>query len=60
MHLVGHSMGGLIAREAVLQRAGGVPVADAARLGAGRLGGERAAALTDVLAVLDPERRGAA
>jgi pimeloyl-ACP methyl ester carboxylesterase len=54
VHLVGHSMGGLIAREAVLQRAAAFLSVTLLGSGPASLGGERAEALTDVLAVLDP------
>ncbi|MGO8959963.1 MAG: alpha/beta fold hydrolase [Streptosporangiaceae bacterium] len=54
VHLVGHSMGGLIAREAVLQRAPAFLSLTLLGSGPGSLDGERAATLTDVLVVLDP------
>ena len=52
-HLVGHSMGGLIAREAVLKRAAAFLSLTLLGSGPAALGGERAAALTDLLSVLD-------
>ena len=54
VHLGGHSMGGLIAREAVLQKA--VAFLSLTLLGSGpaSLVGDRAATLSDVLAILDP------
>ncbi len=54
VHLVGHSMGGLIARDAVLQRA---PVFLSLTLlgsGPGAIDGERAKTLRELLALLDP------
>src|SRR5271165_5975604 len=54
VHLVGHSMGGLIAREAVLQRAAAFLSLTLLGTGPASLGGERAETLTNVLAVLDP------
>jgi pimeloyl-ACP methyl ester carboxylesterase len=54
VHLVGHSMGGLIAREAVLQRAAAFLSLTLLGSGPASLGGQRAEALTDLLSVLDP------
>jgi pimeloyl-ACP methyl ester carboxylesterase len=54
VHLVGHSMGGLIARDAVLQRAAGFLSLTLLGSGPGTIGGERAEALREVLALLDP------
>jgi len=54
VHLVGHSMGGLIAREAVLTRPAAFLSLTLLGSGPGAIGGERAAALTELLAVLDP------
>ncbi len=62
MHLVGHSMGGLIARHAALAAAQAGAAASGGRVlsltllgsGPGAIAGERAAALRGVLAVLDP------
>jgi pimeloyl-ACP methyl ester carboxylesterase len=54
IHLVGHSMGGLIAREAVLQRASGFLSLTLLGSGPGTIGGQRAAALTELLDGLDP------
>ncbi len=54
VHLVGHSMGGLVAREAVLQRAATFLSLTLLGSGPGSLGGDRADTLTDVLGVLDP------
>jgi pimeloyl-ACP methyl ester carboxylesterase len=59
VHLVGHSMGGLIAREAVLKRAGAFLSLILLGSGPAALGGERAVTLTDLLAVLDPSNGGA-
>ncbi|HSR85986.1 MAG TPA: alpha/beta hydrolase [Streptosporangiaceae bacterium] len=53
MHLVGHSMGGLIAREAVLTRAASFLSLTLLGSGPGALGGQRAATLTELLSVLD-------
>lgn len=55
VHLVGHSMGGLIAREAVLRGPAGVLSLTLLGSGPGTIGGERAEALRDVLATLDPD-----
>jgi len=54
VHLVGHSMGGLIARDTVLQRTAGFLSLTLVGSGPGAIGGERAAALHEVLALLDP------
>ena len=54
VHLVGHSMGGLIAREAVLMRAASFLSLTLLGSGQGAIGGERAATLTEFLSVLDP------
>ncbi len=53
-HLVGHSLGGLIARDAVLQRSAGVLSLTLLGSGPGIIGGQRAAALGQLIAVLDP------
>ena len=55
VHLVGHSMGGLIAREAVLMRPASVLSLTLLGSGPGAIGGERAATLTELLSVLDPD-----
>ncbi len=54
VHLVGHSMGGLVAREAVLRRPGAFLSLTLLGSGPGALAGERAATLTELLSVLDP------
>jgi pimeloyl-ACP methyl ester carboxylesterase len=54
VHLVGHSMGGLIAREAVLRRAASFLSLTLLGSGPGAIGGQRAATLTELLSVLDP------
>jgi pimeloyl-ACP methyl ester carboxylesterase len=54
VHLVGHSLGGLIARDAVLQRAAGFMSLTLLGSGPGPIAGGRAAVLRDALAVLDP------
>jgi pimeloyl-ACP methyl ester carboxylesterase len=54
VHLVGHSMGGLIAREALLIRAASFLSLTLLGSGPGAIGGQRAATLTDLLSVLDP------
>jgi pimeloyl-ACP methyl ester carboxylesterase len=54
VHLVGHSMGGLIAREAVLQKAAAFLSLTLLGSGPASLGGDRAGTLHDVLAMLDP------
>jgi pimeloyl-ACP methyl ester carboxylesterase len=54
VHLVGHSMGGLIAREAVLERTAGFLSLTLLGSGPGAIGGQRAAALNELLASLDP------
>jgi pimeloyl-ACP methyl ester carboxylesterase len=55
VHLLGHSFGGLIARQATL--AGQTAIGSLTLLGSGpaRLGGQRAALLRTLLAVLDPQ-----
>jgi pimeloyl-ACP methyl ester carboxylesterase len=55
VHLVGHSMGGLIAREAVLTRPASFLSLTLLGSGPGAIGGDRATALTELLAVLDPD-----
>ena len=55
VHLVGHSMGGLIAREAVLTRAASFLSLTLLGSGPGALGGQRAATLTELLSVLDDQ-----
>ena len=60
VHLVGHSMGGLIAREAVLLRTGRVLSLTLLGSGPAAIGGERAASLRQLLAVLDPHEGGMA
>jgi pimeloyl-ACP methyl ester carboxylesterase len=54
VHLVGHSLGGLLAREAVLQRPSGFLSLTLLGSGPGTIAGQRAAALRQLLAVLDP------
>jgi pimeloyl-ACP methyl ester carboxylesterase len=54
VHLVGHSLGGLLAREAVLQCPAGFLSLTLLGSGPAALGGQRAETLRDVLAVLDP------
>jgi pimeloyl-ACP methyl ester carboxylesterase len=54
VHLVGHSMGGLIAREAVLRRSAGFLSLTLLGSGPAAIGGERAEALRHALALLDP------
>lgn len=54
VHLVGHSMGGLIARDTVLQRRAGILSLTLLGSGPGLISGQRAAMLDDVLALLDP------
>jgi pimeloyl-ACP methyl ester carboxylesterase len=54
VHLVGHSMGGLIAREAVLERPASFLSLTLLGSGPGAIGGQRAADLRDVVAMLDP------
>jgi pimeloyl-ACP methyl ester carboxylesterase len=54
VHLVGHSMGGLIGREAVLQRAAAFLSLTLLGSGPGTIAGQRAQTLTELLAVLDP------
>ncbi len=54
VHLVGHSLGGLIAREAVLQHAAAFLSLTLLGSGPGTIGGQRADALRRLLATLDP------
>jgi pimeloyl-ACP methyl ester carboxylesterase len=54
VHLVGHSMGGLIAREAALLRTGRVLSLTLLSSGPAAIGGERAVILRQLLEVLDP------
>lgn len=54
VHLAGHSLGGLIAREAALQRPSGFMSLTLLGSGPGPIGGQRAEALRQLLAVLDP------
>jgi len=54
VHLVGHSMGGLIAREAALLPAGRFLSLTLLGSGPGAIAGQRAAVLREVLSVLDP------
>ena len=54
VHLVGHSMGGLIAREAALQNSARLLSLTLLGSGPGVIGGQRAVALRDVLTMLDP------
>jgi pimeloyl-ACP methyl ester carboxylesterase len=54
VHLVGHSMGGLITRDAVLQRPAGFLSLTLLGSGPGAIGGERAKTLLELLALLDP------
>jgi pimeloyl-ACP methyl ester carboxylesterase len=54
VHLVGHSMGGLIAREAVLRRPTGFESFTLLGSGPGTISGPRAEELRQALAVLDP------
>jgi pimeloyl-ACP methyl ester carboxylesterase len=60
VHLVGHSMGGLIAREAVLMQAPSFLSLTLLSSGPGALDGQRAATLTELLSVLDPSNGDAA
>jgi pimeloyl-ACP methyl ester carboxylesterase len=55
VHLLGHSFGGLIARQATL--AGQTAIGSLTLLGSGpgRIGGQRAALLRELLALLDPQ-----
>jgi pimeloyl-ACP methyl ester carboxylesterase len=55
VHLVGHSMGGLVARDSVLARSTGFLSLTLLGSGPGAIDGARAAELRDVLAVLDPD-----
>lgn len=54
VHLVGHSMGGLIARSAALANTGGILSLTLIGSGPGAIGGRKAAALRQTLALLDP------
>jgi pimeloyl-ACP methyl ester carboxylesterase len=54
VHLVGHSMGGLIAREAVLACPAAFLSLTLLGSGPGRIAGHRAPELRDILALLDP------
>jgi pimeloyl-ACP methyl ester carboxylesterase len=54
VHLVGHSMGGLIARDAVLQRPAGFLSLTLLGSGPGALGGQRAQMLHEIVDLLDP------
>jgi pimeloyl-ACP methyl ester carboxylesterase len=54
VHLVGHSMGGLIARDAALMRSAGFLSLTLLGSGPGAIAGARAAELRDVLTMLDP------
>jgi pimeloyl-ACP methyl ester carboxylesterase len=54
VHLVGHSMGGLIARDAVLQRATGFLSLTLLGSGPGAISGQRAEMLQEILDLLDP------
>jgi pimeloyl-ACP methyl ester carboxylesterase len=54
VHVVGHSLGGLIAREAVLRRSSGFMSVTLLGSGPGAISGQRAVALRNVLTMLDP------
>jgi pimeloyl-ACP methyl ester carboxylesterase len=54
VHLVGHSMGGLVARHATLRQTGQVLSLTLLSSGPGAIAGQRAAILRDLLAFLDP------
>jgi pimeloyl-ACP methyl ester carboxylesterase len=54
VHLVGHSMGGLIARQAALLEPGRILSLTLLGSGPGAIAGQRATALREMLAVLDP------
>jgi pimeloyl-ACP methyl ester carboxylesterase len=54
VHLVGHSMGGLVAREAVLERPAAFLSLTLLGSGPGTIAGPRAVELRDILALLDP------
>ncbi len=58
VHLVGHSMGGLIARHAALLRTGQVLSLTLLSSGPGTIPGQRAAALRETLKMLDPQHDG--
>ncbi|HUZ26756.1 MAG TPA: alpha/beta fold hydrolase [Streptosporangiaceae bacterium] len=55
IHLVGHSMGGLIARDAALLPTGRFLSLTLLGSGPGAIAGQRAASLREVLSVLDPQ-----
>jgi pimeloyl-ACP methyl ester carboxylesterase len=55
VHLVGHSMGGLIAREAVLERACGFLSLTLLGSGPAAIAGQRAVVLGQLLELLDPD-----
>ncbi len=54
VHLAGHSLGGLVAREAVLQRAAGFLSVTLLGSGPGAIGGDRSDTLKQALGLLDP------
>jgi pimeloyl-ACP methyl ester carboxylesterase len=56
VHLVGHSMGGLIARHAALRQTGQILSLTLLSSGPGTIAGERAAVLRDMLEILDPHQ----
>jgi len=56
VHLVGHSMGGLVARHAALLRTSRVLSLTLLGSGPGAIPGERAALLREILGVLDPRK----
>jgi pimeloyl-ACP methyl ester carboxylesterase len=56
VHLVGHSMGGLIARDAALLQSGRFLSLTLLGSGPGAIAGQRAAALREILSVLDPRQ----
>ncbi len=58
VHLAGHSLGGLIAREAALQRPAALLSLTLLGSGPGSIAGDRAAALREALARLDPTGSG--
>ncbi len=57
VHLVGHSMGGLIAREAALVRSAGIRSLTLIGSGPASIAGQRAVLLRQLLTVLDPDDR---